>query len=103
MIRRTAPRHSVLLPVAFSGDREGMGIIHNLSVNGCRIASSSTGVEAGQYLSLLLHPGDHEPPITVEVAEVRWVNPLGFGVAFRTFDAEEQDRLLLFINNLPSA
>ena len=102
MIRRTAPRLTVLLPVVFSGDREGTGFIHNLSVNGCRIASS-TGVEAGQYLSLVLHPGDNQPPIAVEVAEVRWVNPLGFGVAFRSFDTEEQDRLLLFINDLPSA
>ena len=102
MIRRTSPRMAVLLPVAFSGDREGTGIIHNLSGNGCRIASS-VEIQAGQYLSLTLHPGDNQPPIAVDVAEVRWVNPLGFGVAFRSFNAAEQDRLLLFINNLPSA
>jgi hypothetical protein len=102
VIVRSAPRFSVSLLVAFSGDRGGVGVIRNLSINGCRI-SSGTVVKAGESLNMKFHPGDDGPVILVDLAEVRWATAWEFGVVFQSLLAEEQQRLLHFITTLPSA
>ncbi|WP_447980115.1 PilZ domain-containing protein [Candidatus Nitrospira bockiana] len=101
LISRAVQRFSVQLPVAFDGDTEGVGVIRDLSINGCRIASG-TVLQPGAAVSLSLHPGDG-PPIMIEVAEVRWATAWEFGVLFRTLEADAQERLLAFISTLPSA
>lgn len=102
MIVRSAPRFTVSLLVAFSGDEHGVGVIRNLSVNGCCI-SSGTVVKAGASLNLEFHPGDAGPLITVDLAQVRWATAWDFGLVFQSFQADEQERLLQFITTLPSA
>jgi hypothetical protein len=102
MIVRSAPRFTLNLLVAFSGDQDGVGIIRNLSINGCCI-SSGTVVQLKQSLTLKFHPGDQGPLIVVDLADVRWATAWDFGVAFQSFEAVEQRRLLQFITTLPSA
>lgn len=102
MTPRSATRYTLNLLVAFSGDQDGVGVIRNLSINGCCI-SSGTIVQQKQSLTLKLHPGDDGPLIVVDLAEVRWATAWDFGVAFQSFQPDEQRRLLHFITALPSA
>lgn len=102
MIVRSAPRFVVSLLVAFSGDQKGVGVIRNLSINGCCI-SSGTVVKAGESLNLEFHPGDDGAVIQVDLAEVRWATAWEFGVVFQSLLLDEQRRLLHFITTLHSA
>ena len=102
MIVRSATRFAVSLLVAFSGDQSGVGMIRNLSINGCCI-SSGTIVKAGEVLNLKFHPGDDGPVIQIDLAEVRWATAWEFGVVFQSLLLDEQRRLLYFITTLPSA
>jgi PilZ domain len=102
MIVRSAPRFAVSLLVAFSGGQSGVGVIRNLSINGCCI-SSGTVVKAGESLNLEFHPRDDGPVILIDRAEVRWATAWEFGVVFQSLLLEEQHRLLHFITTLPSA
>ena len=85
MIVRSAPRFTLNLLVAFSGDQDGVGIIRNLSINGCCI-SSGTVVQLKQSLTLKFHPGDQGPLIVVDLADVRWAGAWDFGVAFQSMN-----------------
>jgi len=60
VIIRSAPRFAVSLLVAFSGDQDGVGVIKNLSINGCCISSGSV-VRAREALNLEFHPRDDGP------------------------------------------
>jgi hypothetical protein len=102
VIVRSAPRFVVSLLVAFSGDQKGVGVIRNLSINGCCI-SSGTVVKASESLNLEFHPGDDGSVILVDLAEVRWATAWEFGVVFQSLLLDEQRRLLHFITTLPSA
>ena len=102
VIIRSTPRFTVSLLVAFSGDHEGVGMIRNLSINGCCI-SSGTVMNAGESVNLRFHPGDDGPVIAVDLAEVRWATAWDFGVVFQSLQPAEQQRLLHFITTLPSA
>jgi hypothetical protein len=102
MIVRSAPRFLVSLLVAFSGDQKGVGVIRNLSINGCCI-SSGTVVKVGESLNLEFHPGDDGSIILVDLAEVRWATAWEFGVVFQSLLLDEQRRLLHFITTLHSA
>ncbi|MDQ6733680.1 MAG: PilZ domain-containing protein [Nitrospirota bacterium] len=102
MIVRSAPRFVVSLLVAFSGDQNGVGVIRNLSINGCCI-SSGTVVKAGESLNLEFHPLDDGPVILIDLAEVRWATAWEFGAVFQSLLLDEQRRLLQFITTLPSA
>jgi hypothetical protein len=74
VIIRSAPRFAVSLLVAFSGDQDGVGVIKNLSINGCCISSGSV-VRAREALNLEFHPRDDGPVILVDLAEVHWATP----------------------------
>jgi len=52
MIQREAYRFPVKLPVTFSGQRDGTGVLYDVSVKGCRIVSR-TPLSVGHALSLL--------------------------------------------------
>ena len=54
MIQRRAYRFPVKLPVTFSGEREGTGVLYDVSVKGCRIVSR-TPLRIGHALSLLIY------------------------------------------------
>src|SRR5687767_8892674 len=94
MIQRAAYRFSVKLPVTFSGEREGTGVLYDVSVKGCRIVSR-TPLRTGHALSLLIYQGAGRSPIAIATAEVRWAVALQCGLAFRSLDAEEPIRQLI--------
>lgn len=94
MIQREAYRFPVKLPVTFSGEREGTGVLYDVSVKGCRIVSR-TPLRIGHALSLQIYQGAGGSPIAIATAEVRWAVALQCGLAFRSLDAEEPIRRLI--------
>jgi hypothetical protein len=94
MTPRNAHRFPVKLPVAFSGEREGDGVLYDLSIKGCRIVSR-TPLSIGHAVNLLIYQGGGHAPITVGTAEVRWTQSLQYGLAFQSLDAEEAIRRLI--------
>ena len=78
---------------------EWNGTAVNLSRQGCAI-SSTTSVQSGENLHVLIFPGANQTPIEIEVAQVRWAASGLFGVEFLTLAAREairlQDLLTLF-------
>jgi hypothetical protein len=94
MIQRQAYRFPVKLPVAFSGERDGDGVLYDVSIKGCRIVSR-TPLRVGHALSLLIYQGAGRSPIAIATAEVRWAVALQCGLAFRSLDAEDSIRELI--------
>lgn len=94
MIQREAYRFTVKLPVTFSGERDGTGVLYDVSVKGCRIVSR-TPLRIGHALSLLIYQGAGRAPIAIATAEVRWAEALQCGLAFRSLDAEDPIRELI--------
>lgn len=75
-----------------SAGPEWHGTAVNLSREGCAI-QSTTPVQRGDHLSVLLFPGANQTPIEVKVAQVRWAANGLFGVEFLTLAAREAARL----------
>lgn len=99
MIPRQGPRFTVQLAVLFNGDREGAGIVQDLSVNGCLIFSDAQ-VERGDYLCLWLYLPHDASPVVIEGGEVRWSAEDRFGVCFMTLQRQEQMRLFEYLNTI---
>ncbi|WP_447984963.1 PilZ domain-containing protein [Nitrospira sp. Nam74] len=94
MIQRQAYRFPVKLPVTFSGEREGTGVLYDVSVKGCRIVSR-TPLRIGHAVSLLIYQGAGRAPIAIATAEVRWAVALQYGLTFQSLEAEEPIRELI--------
>ena len=77
----------------------GHGRLIDLSLRGCRI-SSSTPVPNGTGLEMTVHLPDHDSPVQIESAGVRWANEGEFGVEFIRMQPEAQQRLSLFVTSL---
>ena len=99
--RRTTPRVRVQFRTTFSDATrlEGMGIILDLSMGGCRI-ESPIPVVPGFSLELRIYAPDVEWPIMIEAASVQWVSGLMFGLAFFRLREAERQRLEQVINAL---
>ena len=69
MIQREAYRFTVKLPVTFSGERDGTGVLYDVSVKGCRIVSR-TPLRIGHALSLLIYQGAGRAPIAIATAGI---------------------------------
>ncbi|MGH7227669.1 MAG: PilZ domain-containing protein [Nitrospiraceae bacterium] len=103
MERRKLPRYEVQLPVAFAGNEgAGVGLVINLSNEGCTVASEEL-VLPHAFLALRLQLPEQDEPLKVEVAEVRWGTGLAFGLEFVQLRAEEQERLQRFITVLEAS
>ena len=87
------PRHPVQLPVRFTGDHDGEGIVTNLSLGGCQIEQTDTRIERHAVLTLNVYLSPQDLPVTLEVAVVRWSSELACGVEFFTMTLEAQQRL----------
>lgn len=89
----------VEVPVSFSGDREGNGVVSNLSMKGCKVESEAT-VEPGDHISLSLTlPGD-ESPLVIELATVRWAGERHFGLEFISMWPAAETRLRHLVHAL---
>lgn len=99
--RRTTPRVRVQFRTTFSDATklEGIGVLLDLSLGGCRIESPVT-VEPGFSLKLSIYVPGVDWPLMIEAASVQWMRGQIFGLAFiRIRDAERQ-RLEQVINAL---
>jgi hypothetical protein len=86
-------RFPVALTSLFSADGpEWSGTAINLSREGCAIRST-TPVQKGDYLHLLIFPGANQTPIEVGVARVRWAANEQCGVEFITLAPRDATRL----------
>ena len=70
----------------------GEGTVVDLSIRGCRI-ESPTDVQPGASLEVRIAAIEHEPPIQIQQALVRWSRGRQFGLEFETMVPEEWARL----------
>jgi hypothetical protein len=70
----------------------GEGSVVDLSIRGCRI-ESPTDVQPGASLEVRIAAIEHEPPIQIQQALVRWSRGRQFGLEFETMVPEEWARL----------
>lgn len=70
----------------------GDGNLMDLSIRGCRI-ESRTDVQPGASLEVRIMAMEHEPPIQIQQALVRWSREHQFGLEFVTLAPEEWARL----------
>lgn len=73
-------------------DFEGEAALLDLSANGCR-ASSSIPVEKGMLLRLSLFLSDHQWPLRINEAVVRWIDGEEFGLEFVNITMAQRERL----------
>jgi hypothetical protein len=97
MLSRQHPRHPVQVPVTFTGDHDGQGLVTNLSLSGCRIERKDTHVERRAVLTLSLYPTPQESPVTIEVGMVRWTSGPAWGMEFLSLSFDAQQRLDRYI------
>ena len=70
----------------------GEGSLVDLSIRGCRI-ESLTDVQPGASLEVRIAAREHEPPLQIQQALVRWSRGRQFGLEFVTMAPEEWARL----------
>lgn len=92
--RRATPRFRAQFRTTFSmaAKMEGVGIIQDLSLGGCRV-ESAVFMTPGVSVELRLYAPDLEWPVMVEVAIVKWARPGTFGLSFSLITQSEQQRL----------
>lgn len=99
MERRDSLRYEIEVPLTFSGDAiAGSGFVTSLSSEGCHVVVSEESPPVRACLSIQVQLPDPHEPLTIEVAEVRWTNAMGFGLNFVHVHAEEYARLQRFID-----
>ncbi|MGQ0809958.1 MAG: PilZ domain-containing protein [Nitrospiraceae bacterium] len=99
---RYSRRVPVQCPAMFKGDRiVGEGHMLDLSSPGCLLESLEP-VKLGEYMRLRLLLPDSRVSLQVELAAVRWVQGLRFGMEFIRMDQEDQIRLDQFLNCRPT-
>ena len=91
-------RVPVELSSLFSADgpNEWSGTAINLSRKGCAI-HSTTPVQTGDYLHVLIFPYANQAPIEVDLARVQWAANQQFGVEFMTLAPRDAIRLQDFL------
>lgn len=101
MVTRRFPRFPVQFRSSFSSVHVvgGEGTLLDLSIRGCRV-DSETQVQPGTNLELRIHLPDHEPPIQVELASVRWARGREFGLEFTSMDTDQRERLRQVVRDL---
>ena len=99
---RRVTRFAVQLPVSFHGDDiGGEGTVLNLSPMGCAITAAQA-VVSGSYLRLDIRLKETEEPVHVELAAIRWVSGMRFGLEFIRFGRTDGERIRLFVKALES-
>lgn len=100
MDHRSSQRFSVHHPIVLSSDHLlGEGTVHNLSIWGCRV-ESTTRVLQGMRLRLDLLVREEDGPMPIGLARVRWVDGWQFGAEFLTMPKETRMRLRRYLLSL---
>ena len=102
MQNRYSQRVPMDCSVMFAGDDfVGEGRILDLSLPGCLLESPKK-MTAGEYLQLRLFLPDHQAPLHVSLAAVRWAEGTKLGIEFIRTSEDEQRRLEQFVRRKPS-
>jgi hypothetical protein len=98
--RREYDRMEIKFPVSFRGQNiSGDGMLLNISMAGCSFTTSAE-LGIGMIVKLELQIAGAVPPVTVDAAVVRNVQPGRAGVEFLRWQASERERLQLFVRGL---
>jgi hypothetical protein len=94
MDKRQHPRFSARFHSSFTSVTvvSGEGNVVDLSLRGCRV-QSLTDVQPGACLEVRIAVPEHEFPIQIQQAVVRWSREHQFGLEFVTMAPEEWARL----------
>jgi len=102
MDQREYERYLVEFPARFAGDCEGVGIVYNLGMGGCKIVTDHP-LSLGSMLALYLNVPNQTFAITVRMATVRWTIQYEFGLEFLGMEELERERLAQFLQALEAA
>lgn len=102
MDQREYERYLVEFPARFAGDCEGVGIVYNLGMGGCKIVTDHPLI-VGSMLALYLNVPNQTFAITVRMATVRWTIQYEFGLEFLGMEELERERLAQFLQALEAA
>ena len=98
MKNRYSQRVSVDCSVMFAGENVvAEGRILDLSLPGC-LMESSKKMSAGEYIQLRLFLPDHQAPLHVALAAIRWAEGSKVGIEFIRTSKPEQHRLEQFVH-----
>lgn len=100
---RYARRYPLQCPITFTGEHlVGEGTVLNVSLGGWKVASDQA-VQPGSSLALRIALPDHQMPMKIEVAAVRWTVGGEFGLECLAIRPDEQTRLSGLITSLEMA
>ena len=100
---REYPRFSVRYRVRMVGEKvEAEGEIYNLSLSGCAVESEEL-MQEGDYLALYISLPDHETPINIDLAGVRWAIRRELGIQFVSLSNDDRTRLRRHLSRLHQA
>ena len=98
MQERKTIRLKAKLRIFFSGGGvEGEGTVLDLSKSGCRVDCESEIVKDAVVAAWIYSP-DHDWPLKIERAVVRWVSPKVFGLEFVEILPAQRERLRTVLN-----
>lgn len=100
--RRNRCRFPVHLPTTFAGPgvcMQGMGIIRDLSLEGCRIDAPAS-LPPSLLVELRIYIPGQEYSVVIDGAKVQWVGAQTLGLNFLRIANEEQHHLKGFIERL---
>jgi PilZ domain len=102
MKKREYERYIVEFPVRFVGDCEGVGIVYNLGMGGCKIVTDRP-LSIGAMVALFLNVPGHPAAIQVRMAAVRWILRFEGGIQFLGMEEMERERLAQYLRKLAAA
>ena len=102
MNQREHERYIVEFPVRFAGDWEGLGIVYNLCMGGCKIVTDQP-LTIGGMVTLTLNVPKQPFPITVRMAIVRWMLQHEFGIEFLGMEEIQRERMAQYLQSLAAA
>jgi PilZ domain-containing protein len=94
--QRQHARYQVEFPATFAGDHDGIGIVYNLGMGGCKVVSTLS-VKNGALLTVHLQIPEQTIAITIRAATVRWTMGMEFGLEFLGMHELERTRLVQFL------
>ena len=99
---RHRPRFPVMMHAvyAYPDASGGEGVVEDVSLNGCKVRST-TPAKVKTQLRLQFFPPGQAHAIEIQEAVVRWAGDGEFGVQFRGMGPAHQERLQHLIDELP--
>lgn len=98
MASRSGARVPLECAVAYVGELAiGKGRICNVSLSGCQLEGAHKAMKRGDSVHLRVFIPDHQIPLSVPLAVVRWVEKNRVGLEFIRSSREDQTRLTRFV------